>query len=163
MKQEHFEITYRHAKDGDLSFLYKLYRETRLGEVSAFGWDDESAEGFLRIQFDHRRQAYRMQYPSAVEKIFLAGGETVGSLLVDATDISIVVVDIAVAVTWRRRGVASRVIRDLQAETNSCRRKLILRVDKANDGALALYKKMGFEIEGENQIMYSMVWQSIEV
>ena len=28
--------------------------------------------------------------------------------------------------------------------------------------AFSLYKKMGFEIEGENQIMYSMVWQSIE-
>ena len=72
---------------------------------------------------------------------------------------AIVLVDIAVAGAFRQKGIASRLIKQLQSESAAAGVPLELRVDRSNTNALSLYQKHGLEIKGEDQIQFLMTWE----
>ncbi len=151
------KILLRPAAD-DAEFLYQLYAETRHDEVAMFGWDEASAEAFLRMQFDLRTRSYAMQYPRAEDNVIMLDGCPAGRMIVDRRDDAIVLLDIAVVRTFRQRGIASLLIRRLQDESAAAHVPLTLHVDRLNQVAFSLYQKLGFEISGEDQIQFSMRW-----
>ncbi|MBX7054057.1 MAG: GNAT family N-acetyltransferase [Pyrinomonadaceae bacterium] len=152
------DVTLRPAAADDAAFLYELYAETRQAEVAMFGWDAASVEAFLRMQFDMRTRAYAMQYPQAEDHVMIVDGRPAGRMIVDRRDDAIVLIDIAVAGTFRQRGIASLLIRRLQRESAAARVPLTLHVDRSNQNAFSLYQRLGFEISGEDQIQFSMRW-----
>ena len=156
-------ISLRPVEALDRHFLFELYAHTRLYEVAAFGWSDTQQAAFLRIQFEARQSAYRLQYPDSEDYVVLRDNEPAGRLITDRSNDPIVIVDIAIAAEFRRQGLASHLIRNLQAEASVDDRDILLRVDKQNAAAFELYRTMGFEVTGENQIMYSMLWKKDDV
>ena len=152
------EISLRPVTDGDEDFLYSLYAETRRDEVAMFGWDAASADAFLRMQFDMRTRAYSMQYPRVDDNVIVHGGRPAGRMIVDRGETGFILVDIAVAGAFRQRGIASLLIGRLQDEAAAAGVPVTLHVDRTNQNAFALYRKLGFEIAGEDQIQFLMTW-----
>ena len=156
-------VSLRPAEPLDRRFFFGLYADTRLDEVAAFGWNDMQTAAFLQMQFEARQSAYRLQYPHSEDYVVLRDNEPAGRLITDRSNAPIVIVDIAIAAEFRRQGLASHLIRNLQAEASVDDRDILLRVDMQNAGAFELYRTMGFEVTGENQIMYSMLWKKDDV
>ena len=152
------EINLRLVTASDEEFLLDLYCAMRRDEVAAFGWEQEQAEAFLRMQFAARQMAYKMQFPAAVHEIILAGEIAAGSLIVDRTAEQIVLTDIAVLPQFQGRGIASHLVKQIQIEAASAKIPIVLRVDKVNLHALKFYKKRGFRVTGETEILYQMTW-----
>lgn len=152
-------ISLRPVEALDRHFLFELYAHTRLDEVAAFGWSDAEQAAFLRMQFEARQNAYRLQYPESKDYVVMRDDQPMGRLITDQSNDPIIIVDIAIAPQFRRQGVASHLIKNLQVEALAKDRDILLRVDKQNVGALEFYRNLGFEVTGENQIMYSMLWK----
>ena len=152
------KITLRLVAASDDEFLRDLYCSTRRAEVAQFGWDQEQAEAFLRMQFASRRMAYKMQFPSAVHEVIVFGDTPAGHMIVDRSETKLSLIDIAVLKQFQGKGIASHLIYQLQNEAADSTKPLILQVDKTNKQAFDLYKKLGFVIEDESQFMYEMRW-----
>ena len=139
--------------------LFRLYCEGRKGEVASFGWAENGALAFLRMQFEARETAYRFQFPALVDEIVLLEGEPVGRVLTSVEDGKLLLVDIAVLAAHQRSGIGTNVVRCLQAKAASESKPVLLRVDKTNLPAIGFYKKLGFVVDDESQIQYSMSWR----
>lgn len=151
-------ITIRPATDADGAFLLDVYVSSRAGEVAAFGWDEAQQRSFLEMQFSVRRRAYAMQYPDARCSIILCDGEPAGAIIVDRLDGRIELTDIAILPDFRSRGIASRLIRDLQNEAAGSGVPLTLNVDRTNHNAFNLYLELGFTVTGETELNLAMQW-----
>ena len=151
------KIALRPATDDDQEFLYTVYSRTRLDEVAQFGWDEAQEQAFLRMQFTARGHAYKMQFPAADHSIILFGETPVGRLIVNRTDEYLSLTDIAILPQYQKKGIATKLIKQLQVEAG-IDRPLVLRVDKTNIAAKALYDKLEFKVIGETEILYSMKW-----
>ena len=79
-------------------------------------------------------------------------------MIVDRGETGFILVDIAVAGAFRQRGIASLLIGRLQDEAAAAGVPVTLHVDRTNQNAFALYRKLGFEIAGEDQIQFLMTW-----
>jgi ribosomal protein S18 acetylase RimI-like enzyme len=151
-------IHLRNVRDDDEQFLIELYAGTRAAEVAAFGWDQARIDAFLKMQFCVRQQAYRMQFPNADHSVIEFDGLPAGSLIVDRSKERISLTDIAVLPGFRGRGIASQIIRRLQAEATDSDRSMVLQVDKTNANALRLYQSLGFVIIADAGFTYEMTW-----
>lgn len=152
------EIALRPVNDDDRQFLVNVYSSVRRAEFASLGWSDEQLDGFLAMQLDIQTRAYAMQCPDAASSVILAGGECAGRLVVDRSGDQITLVDIAVLPEFKRTGIATYLIRQLQNEAAAAGRFVLLHVEKVNGPALNLYKKLGFEISGETELHYEMTW-----
>ena len=74
--------------------------------------------------------------------------------------VNIRLTDIAVLPEYRRHGIGTYLIEQLQNEAASAGKPLDLRVDKTNIAAKRFYEKLGFTVTTENQILYEMKWRS---
>ena len=148
-------IEQREVLPDDEHFLRELYHSTRIDEVKAFGWNEGEQTSFLDMQFRMQQGSYKMQFPNAEQRIILCDGEAAGRLIIDRSEADLSLTDIAILPAFRRRGIASRLIKQLQTEAPSIK----LSVDKQNDAARRVYEKHGFVITGENEFMYGMRWE----
>ena len=153
------DLTFRSVDESDSEFLYSVYAATRLAEISAFGWDATQAHAFLKMQFEMRTRSYALQFPSAVTYIIMFNREPAGSMIVDRAEGHISLTDIAVLPEFRGKGIASRLIGDLQQEAVAMAVPLTLHVDKGNENAFRLYESLGFVVTDENDLYYSMIWK----
>ncbi len=151
-------ITLRRAETDHDEFLYALYAESRRAEVEGFGWDREQQDAFLRMQFTARQQAYRMQFPGAEHSIILAGAEAAGRLIVNRTAGQIVLTDIAVMPQFQNRGIGGFVVKQLMDEAAVSGIPLVLRVDIVNTAAIRFYRRLGFVVSSETDLLQEMRW-----
>lgn len=152
------KITIRPATEADADFLYAVYYGTRRDEVAAFGWDDGQADAFLRMQYTMQTRSYQMQYPAAGNSVIILDQLPAGRMLVDRGAGQILLIDIAVLPEYRKRGMATHVIGQLQDESAAGGKPVVLMVDKGNLPALSLYRSLGFDITAETDLMYEMKW-----
>jgi ribosomal protein S18 acetylase RimI-like enzyme len=160
MKTANQNITLRPATDEDREFLCEVYCSTRHSEVAQFGWDEVQITAFLRMQFDMRANAYKMQSPAAKYCIIMFGTEQAGSMITETTGNKIVLIDIAVLPQYKRNGIATNLIKQLQNDAAASNKPVVLHVDKLNSNAFKLYEKLGFAIRADNELMYEMEWKS---
>lgn len=149
------EISTRPSENSDLDFCLRLYVESRKDEVEAFGWNEEKGIAFLRMQFAARERAYLFQFPGLVDEIILEAGSPVGRILTSIDGDTLLLVDIAIFTDRQGLGIGAVIIRELQTRAA---KRMFLRVNKDNHGAIELYRKLGFTIENEGQLQYSMSW-----
>jgi ribosomal protein S18 acetylase RimI-like enzyme len=152
------EISLRPADNGDLEFCFRLYIESRKGEVEAFGWAEAAELAFFRMQFEARERAYRLQFPGLVDEIITLSGSPVGRIFTSSEGDGLLLIDIAILSDHQGSGIGTQVVRDLQAKALIEDKRVLLRVDKTNHRAIVFYKKLGFVIDAESQIQYSMRW-----
>jgi ribosomal protein S18 acetylase RimI-like enzyme len=142
----------------DREVLFAIYACSRADEVNNFGWPADQRESFLRMQFSHREAAYRLQFPAAEIKLIRADRVIVGSVIVERRSSSFWLVDIALFLEARRKGIGSSVIGDLQEEAQILQVPILLHVDKFNAGAIRFYVRMGFQVIEESQINFTLIW-----
>lgn len=125
-------LRYRQFEEGDLYEVLQLANRTL----------DESYEGGLFLHFARL-------YPEAFV-VAEADGEIVGFILGTVQRAyEARILALAVEPEWRRRGIATRLVkRFLETFERYGVKRITLEVRMSNDGAVSLYEDLGFEKKG---------------
>jgi ribosomal protein S18 acetylase RimI-like enzyme len=153
-------IALREATAEDLSFLARLYRDTRQ-DVEGWGWPQEQQEWFLRMQFDARQRSYAAAFPHAKDRIVYVEDTPAGRILVDHEPAGLHLIDIALLREFRNRGVGGELIGGLQKECAQEGWTLRLQV-AADNPAIRLYRQLGFAETGADALYMQMIWTLAE-
>lgn len=99
----------------------------------------------------------------AVDEILCTeSGIPVGRVLVDRTEDGMRLVDIAITSEEQGQGFGTQVIRELQHECSAREWEMRLQVLKGS-AAERLYRRLGFEVVGEDPLRRQMVWDGARV
>ena len=153
MQNEEANLSLREATPEDESFLLEVYASTRLEELEGFGWSDEQKHVFIRMQFLARERCY----PRVDSRIIVLNGRPVGRMLVDRSDESILLRDIALLTEFRNMRIGSRLIQDLMKEAADAGKPIQLHV-VASSPAVRLYERLGFCRSGGDNAYLEMKW-----
>lgn len=152
------EITFRPIAEADQELNYQIYASTRADEMKAVPWSDADKESFLRFQFHAQKTHYDEHFPDATFDLILVDGEAAGRLYVDRREDEIRLIDIALLAEKRRKGIGERILRDLLAEGQE--KGLLVRIHvEANNPAMRLYLRLGFQKIEEQGVYHLMEWQ----
>jgi ribosomal protein S18 acetylase RimI-like enzyme len=136
-------ITLRPVGASDRDFLLQVYASTREEELRLVDWSAEQRTAFLRMQFEAQDSYYREHYHPATFDVVEVDGEPVGRLAVARWEHEIRIIDVALLVEHRGRGIGTSVIRALLDEAAASGRRLSVHVER-NNPARALYERLGF-------------------
>lgn len=138
--------------------MRKLYGEYRAAEMKLFPFDEEQREQFLDQQFEAQSVYYREHYPGAELSIIDEGGEPIGRFFVDRRSEEIRIMDIALVAAAQKRGIGTRLIREVLAEGADSGRRVTIHVEAYNP-ALRLYERLGFRRIATNGVYFLMEWR----
>ncbi len=133
----------RPATPADRDFLLAVYAGVREAELAQVAWPEGAKEAFVRQQFEAQDRYYREYYANAAFDVIEVEGELAGRLYVDRWPAEIRIVDIALAPSFRGRGVGTALLRELMAEAEASGRSLTIHVEHGNP-ARRLYERLGF-------------------
>ena len=119
------------------------------------GWDDAAREAFLDLQFRAQRLGYETSFPDAQHDLILLDGRPAGRVWVAWSPDECRVVDPALLLEHRHRGIGRRVYAEILAEAD--RRGVPVRttVDRTNGPSLAFHARLGFEALAEDAVRVS--------
>jgi ribosomal protein S18 acetylase RimI-like enzyme len=144
----------------DEDFLFRLYASTRQEEISAWGWNRAQQEAFLRMQYTAQRRWYDVAYARAEHRLILENkgenGEPIGRILVQRAKGVLELVDISLLPEHRNRGIGTALLRELIDESRKSRATVRLQVLRNNEGAIRLYRRLGFAVVSEDEVRYHM-------
>lgn len=143
--------------DTDDPFLFELYASTRQSELKDWGWEESMQQQFLQLQWMAQKHSYATQYPEAEHSAIIYQNTPIGRMIVAMNDESITIVDITILSDYRNKGIATRIIQDLQAKALSSSRTILLSVLPHNP-ALLLYERLGFHPISRTGIRIRMKW-----
>jgi ribosomal protein S18 acetylase RimI-like enzyme len=138
------DIALRPIEAGDEAFLRQVYAATRESEIARTGWDAQTVERFLRMQFDAQHAHYLQHYPQASFDLVLEAGVPAGRLYVWRGESELRVVDIALLPAFRRRGIGAALLQAVQREAQQGGKRVTIHVETSNP-ALTLYQRLGFK------------------
>jgi ribosomal protein S18 acetylase RimI-like enzyme len=147
-------IAVRQATADDEEFLFRIYAETRAAAFSVLGWEAAQLDAFLKMQFMMRCRSYAMQTPGAETFIAEIDGRPAATFITDRREGAIELVDIAVSLEMRKRGLASGLLERIMDE----RLPIDLTVENHNAPAMRLYEKLGFRETGAGDVYKKMRW-----
>ena len=153
------QIESRPAKDEDGSFLEKLYCRMRENEFARAGLSDIQMQSLLKMQFQMQNQAYRMQFPGAVQYIAEFRETPVGRLIVERGETEIRLIDISLLEEFRNRGFGTLLLDKLKTEAAAGAKPLRLRVLKTNEAAQRFYDRSGFTVIEDTDLYFGMEWR----
>jgi ribosomal protein S18 acetylase RimI-like enzyme len=139
----------RSVREADEAFLYQLYCSTRTDELALANWTNSQQQLFLQMQFTAQRSHYTTYYPQATHNIIYFQKQAVGRLMVDRSPSNIHLIDITILPEYCGKGIGTQLLKQLLTEGTTARKPVTLQVFKANQGALQLYKRLGFVVTGE--------------
>ena len=139
----HGSVRLRPALAIDRELLLSIYASTRAEELAQTAWTAEERTAFIRTQFDAQDRYQRTRFPNAAHSMILLDGQSVGRICVDRPGQEIRVVDIALLIHARGRGIATELVGDLVAEADEAGIPVRLHAD-ADGRARALYERLGF-------------------
>jgi len=138
---------------------YRLFAEDRLAEFDALGIPAAQAEMLVTMQYRGRAMNYAEAYPQAVEYLVCMEDETqAGYLLLERGTESWRIVDIALLAAYRRQGIGSGVVEQVQSECADAGVALRLHVLHGNPAAARLYARLGFRAVGQDAVGVEMIW-----
>jgi ribosomal protein S18 acetylase RimI-like enzyme len=131
----------RTASDSDAPLLRLLFEESR-PDLAVVPAETRAAILDLQLRAQHRQQD--ADHPGCRREIVVSEGAPVGLLVSDRDSGAVHVLDIAIAVDHRGRGVGSTVLTELIEEARGSDREVTLQVWADNTGARRLYERLGF-------------------
>ena len=152
MQNQQLDFSLREATPEDEPFLLELYASTRLEELEPFGWDDNQKQAFIKMQFVVRERSYRGD-----NRIILLNRRAIGRILVERSETTILLRDIALLPEYRHARIGSRLIQDLMNEARSAGHAIRLHV-VATSPAVRLYERLGFRRSGDEGAYLEMTW-----
>ena len=143
-------LTYRPATEGDYPFVLRAHHEgMRDVVVATWGpWDEAVQDRFTRESFDEGQH-----------EIVEEDGRPVGYRIVQVREDHVALAMILIVPAHQGRGLGTQAVRDIQAL--AARRQLPVRLTvlRANSGAKALYKRLGFVDVDEDELYFTMEWR----
>lgn len=152
-------VARRSAVEGDEPFLCRVYASTRREELAPTGWSDEQKDEFLESQFRAQHAWYRAHYADASFDVILASGVPAGRLYVRRAADEIRLVDIALLPEFRRSGIGTSLLRELQEEARAAGVPLRIHVEKMNP-AMGLYGRLGFRKLEDRGVYDFLEWRA---
>ena len=137
------DITLRPPTAGDHADLVRVYEASRELELAMVPWDAAQKREFAAHQLAAQTAHYREYYPEATESVIELDGQIAGRLYVDRGPEEIAILDITVLPEFRRRGIASKIVRDLQQEAGAEKCVRVF-VEDFNAGSKAFFGGLGF-------------------
>lgn len=147
----------RPITDSDLPFLVEVYVSTRMDELAVTGWSRTEKRLFLEAQFAAQHTHYQKYYPNAFFDVIEQNGNPIGRLYVDHWTREIRIVDIALLPPYRRSGIGTHLITNIQMQAMETGKSLSIHVEK-NNPAYHLYTRLGFVKSGETGVYDLLVW-----
>ena len=148
-------IVLRPVQDGDLPFLGSLFAATRAAEVAATGWPEAMQRSFLAQQFDLQHRYYQAHHAGAEFLLLLRNAVPIGRLYWRDAAAEATLIDISLVACERGRGLGTVLLRERIARADAAGRAVGLHVEPDNP-ALRLYRRLGFEVVGDNQVYLKM-------
>ncbi len=148
-------ITYRPITEDDTSFLYEVYRSTRVDEIGIAAWEYKEREEFLQRQFKMQHTQYMANYKGAAFDIILYNNEPIGRLYVDRRKDDIRIIDIALLKEYRNKGIGTEILNNLIKESEELKVPTSLHVEYYNF-ARSWYERYGFKQEGDTGVYIFM-------
>jgi ribosomal protein S18 acetylase RimI-like enzyme len=148
-------ISLRAATPEDTAFLLELFTSTR-GEFKLLIRDEPQLAALMSMQFNLQRRQYQESYPHGQDHIILKRGQPVGRILVNESERTITLVDIALLPEHRNEGIGGQLLADLLKQ----KKTVTLHVLKANR-ARNLYERMGFRKVSEDSMYDEMIWEHL--
>ena len=136
-------VTLRPVSPRDEDFLFKVYAGTRQDELAQLPWDDNQRASFLRMQFDAQQQDYKRRFPDAESRLILLNDRPIGGHYVARNESEIRILEIAILPADRKKGVGTRLIRNLLDEAARTHRLVRVYVERFNP-SLDLFERLGF-------------------
>ncbi|WP_170976802.1 GNAT family N-acetyltransferase [Massilia sp. HP4] len=137
----------------DAAFLDALYLDAR-PDLGALPVPRSVIEGIARHQRRLQVEDYARRYPLCETWLLLEEERPVARVVLDRSGGVLRVVDLSVAASARRRGVARTVLHALQEEGTA----MALRVLTVNAAARALYAKLGFTLQRSEPAALELGW-----
>ena len=148
----------RLATAADEPLLRAVYASTRAEELAATGWSDENKAAFCDQQFTAQDAHYRAHYPMAEFLVVEFAGTPAGRLYVARWAREIRIMDIVMLPGFRRRGIGTQLLRELQEEAQTACKALSIHVEKFNP-ARRLYARLGFREIEDKGVYLLMEWR----
>lgn len=152
-------VTVRLLSASDESVLFGLYASVRAAELRLEDWEPAARDLMLRSQFEAQKSGYREQFPAAEVHLILRQGSPIGWIIVDRSGRALHGIDIALIAAERGNGIGARVIRTLQEEAAAEGRSMVITVQRLNQRAQALYRRLGFRATRETDLHIVMEWR----
>jgi ribosomal protein S18 acetylase RimI-like enzyme len=136
----------RPERDEDQPFRLRLFFDSRPAEFALLQRQLEPAafDQLMLFQFQAQTMSYRASFPQARFDIIELDRTPIGRVVVDRPGTQIHIVDQAVVPGMRNRGIGTAIMRALMEEARRTSRAVRLGVAAANEGALRLYRRLGF-------------------
>lgn len=151
----------RRAADADLDFLRRVYFSTRWAELEVTGWSETQKLEFLRMQFTAQDAHYRAHYPGAEFLVISDANVPVGRLYLYRVSDELRVMDIALLVEHRRRGIGAALLRAILELAQGEHWRVTLHVEHRNP-ARAWYERLGFRALEDRGVYLFMGWEPLE-
>jgi ribosomal protein S18 acetylase RimI-like enzyme len=150
-------ITLRAVEPADEPHLLAVYGGTREDELATTDWDDARKRAFVKQQFRAQDVYYRANYANASYDVILVDGQPAGRLYTARWPDEVRIMDIALLAPFRRRGVGSHLLKDLQREGAAAGKVLRIHVERFNP-ALSMYMRLGFRLVEDRGVYLFLEW-----
>jgi ribosomal protein S18 acetylase RimI-like enzyme len=148
----------RAATPDDEQFLRAVYAGTRTEELARTLWSAEQKHAFIDMQFTAQDAHYRRHYPTAQYSIIEVQEAPAGRLYLDRWEKEIRIIDIALLPEYRRAGIGTKLLHELQDEARATGKALTIHVEKFNP-ALRLYRRLGFQKIEDRGVYLFLEWK----
>jgi GNAT superfamily N-acetyltransferase len=140
-------ITFRKASKADMEWVYETFRTTMKSYIEdTWGWDE------LFQQY-----GFAENLPPSSFSIAALNSVTVGAYsLTEKTD-HLWLEMLLILPDYQNQGVGSRILQTIQTQASLNQKPLRLSVLKVNP-AREFYRRLGFEISGEDTWSYKLSW-----
>ncbi|MFZ6800928.1 GNAT family N-acetyltransferase [Undibacterium sp. Di24W] len=144
----------------DQNFLDVLFRDRR-PDLLALPLPPNALTQMISMQQMSQSEGVKWSYPSAQDWVLCWGQDAIGRLIVDVgADVRLI--DIAVLSSWRKRGIATHVLKALQVHAAGIDKSISLAVQCDNQIARRVYQKAGFVLRSSDSLFDQMIWQPAE-
>ena len=136
-------LTLRPARADDREFLYRLFSSVYSEKLNRAHLNQEEKNSLIGFMYEGFARHYSTIGPAADDRIVLMNNECIGRMILLQAREEIRLADLAILPQYRRRGIGSALIGQLQTESLISNRPVRLHVARF-DSALRLYQRLGF-------------------
>lgn len=129
----------------------------KVKELNAEAWSDETKLQLCKMQFQAFERSIHANYTNLEDLIITLGSIPIGRFVLNRSPEAINLIYISVLPEYRKKGIASQILSQMITESNKYRNPLLFSVAKDNR-SFGLYLKLGFEVIGEDELIYSMAY-----
>ena len=153
-------ISLRPVTAADGPFLLKVYKSSRGEDLRGLGWEEERISEFLDMQYTAQQNFYETDYRQASDQVVLFDGLPVGRMIIETRENEIRCVDLGLLPEYRRLGVGTELLRQLQQQATTARKPLRLQVIRFSR-AVSLFERLGFVRTSETGTHFQMEWNPV--